>query len=391
MSKPQHFVRLPLLRILVPAVLLGSGLQAQTVYDLSDADSGNISDAARWIRLSGTSSTTPSTGDTITIVGTQGFTSQAQVAINGTRTIANLVYGTADAGTDIARAVIFRGSGSDNTRALSLSGDLTKYDSGTLTFRNNNTSMLSLTVQGNVDVHGGALNFGPNTHGGLNSLNIGGTTTISGGDVFVRLGTTGAFGGIQMSGGTFNLNGGSVLNTDSVTIGAGARLGGAGRIVPRASHGVTVESGGVLLAGGGEGALRIDGGDTSSSVLTLAEGSRVAFDFTGGVGSTIDIWNLGGPGDLVFDNAVLDFTGLVTEGTYTLFNFYTDAGANLGGGSIVGGLILGNGLEQFDTAYLTYTAAGITLTVGHAIPEPAAVGALLGVAGLALACGRRRR
>jgi|GEM_PF-4192106 autotransporter-associated beta strand repeat len=489
MSKPRQSVRLPLLRIFVPVALLGSGLSAQTVYDLSDADSGNISDAARWIRLSGTSSTTPTTGDSITIIGTNGITSDAQIAVNGNRTIANLTYGTQSDESDIARTIIFRGSGNDNTRAFGLTGDLTKYDSGTLSFRNNNTSMLQVTIDGNVSLHGGVLHFGTNTHDGLSALHIGGTTTITGGTLNLRLGSDASLGALVMDGGTLNLNTNSAVNaesgrtisvrslnggggtigenasttgsgitltlavtgneggthtyagtitdgtgqdavafkmagngtqilsgantytggtivesgalfvrntvgsgvgTGSVVVKSGAVFGGDGIVALGGSNSVTVESGGIVAADGGP--LRIDGAGTTGPLLVMEEGARFSFDFSGGDDAMIDFWNYAGPSDLVFNDTVLDFSGLTTEGVYTLFRFYSDSGTTLIGSSIVGGLVLGSGLEQFETAFLTYGPNGITLTVGSApIPEPAALGLLLGAAGLVAVGGRRRR
>lgn len=490
MSNPRRFTRSSLLRICVPLSLFGSGLQAQVVYDVSDGDSGNISDTLRWIRLSGTSSTTPTTGDSITIVGSLGITTQAQIAMNGNRTIANLTYGTAGAESDIARAIIIRGSGSDNTRVLTLSGDLTKYDSGTLSFRNNNTSLLQVTVEGNVSVHGGVLHFGTNNHDGLGSLSVGGTTTITGGVLNLRLGSDASLGALVMNGGTLNLNtsgavnaasgrtisvrslngtggtigedasttgsgvtltlavtgngggthayagaitdgtgddsvafrmagngtqilsgantyrGGTVVESGvllvrnatgsgvgvgSVVVVSGAVFGGDGIVALGGANSVTIESGGVIAAGETGAPLRIDGAGTTGSLLVMQEGARFSFDLGGGAGSMVDFWNYTDATDLVFNDTVVDFSGVTDAGDYTLFRFYSDAGSTTVSASFLGGLVLGSGLEQFETAYLTYGPEGVTLTVGHAIPEPATIGALLGVAGLLFAGGRRRR
>lgn len=465
--------------------LLGPALCAQSVFDVSDLDSANISVAERWIVLSG-AGTTPTTNDSITVIGTNGVTTSAQIAMSTDRTIANFVYGTASSATDITRDILVRGSGTDTTRSLTLGGNLTKYDTGTLSFRNHNTSILRLQIGGDVTVHEGVLNFGTSSSNGLGFLGIAGTTSILGGTLNLRIGADAALGALEMTGGTLNLNtndavnaasgrtievrslggsGGSIgetstgtgttltlavtgsatrayagsitdgsgtatiafkmsgsglqtlssantyaggttvesgsllvnnttgsgVGTGAVVVKNGATFGGDGIVALGAANGVTVESGGVLAAGGGDLALRFDGNGTSGVLLKMNTGSSFSLDLGGAAASLVDFWNYAGASDLSLGGVAANFTGAQAEGVYTLFRFYSDNGTTLAESGIVSGLVLGSGLEQFETAFLTYGPNSVTLTLaGMTIPEPGAAAALSGLVILGVASVRRR-
>lgn len=369
-----------------------TGLSAQSVFDLSDAASGNFNAGARWTLVSG-SGTTPGATASV-VIGDAALLGNAEVAMNNSYTLASLIYGTVAAGTDVSRSVVFRGSG-DTTRTLTITGDLTKYDSGALLFRHRGQGAgeFAVSVGGDVNLHAGTLSFGGATGTQwLHALSIAGATRISGGTMNLRVrGGVANLGALEMTGGVFSLHENSVVSAEAVRVGGGARLGGSGRVITRSAQGVVVEDGGTLVAGGGGGPLGFDGSGGAGTVLTMEQGARFAFDLSGGTDAVVEFWNYAGASDVAFNNTVIDVTGVAADGVYTLFQFYSDAGETLVDGGIVSGLVLGSGAEQFETAFLSYGDDGITLTVSGMIPEPGSAAALLGAAGLALASGRRRR
>ncbi len=204
MKVPYYLLIALLLSLFLP---MGSPLHAQSVFDISGSG-GKFDVSGSWIVISGTDTVPDATSD-VTIMGTDGVTADASITVNDytSDSLANLVYGTASAGTDIDRTIIFRGTASAD-RLLAIGGDVTKYDSGLLVFRNNvstNTSLLNVTVAGNVTVHDGELAFGSNNHG-LNSIAVSGTTTLHGGELSLCLNTDANLGALVVNGGALNLN-----------------------------------------------------------------------------------------------------------------------------------------------------------------------------------------
>lgn len=133
---------------------------AQSVFNVSDTN-GSFTTDATWVRLSGTG-TRPASGDQIAITSTT-LSANTEVSFTSDGTVASLIYGTADVVTDITRSIVFRTSGAV-ARTLTITGDLTKYDIGTLTFRHRGTAEataeFSLAIGGNVSLFDGTLNFG---------------------------------------------------------------------------------------------------------------------------------------------------------------------------------------------------------------------------------------
>lgn len=326
-----------------------SQLPAQSVFDVSLDAGGNFNTAARWIVISG-NATFPASGDNITIVGTDGTgnsTTASQVALTTSPTIQNLIYGTSSPETDITRTVIFRGSGS-TAKSLTISGDLTKYDSGTLTFRNNittSTSLLSLAIQGNVTLHAETLNFGfpAEQHLGLDSLSIAGTTLITGGTMNVLAGVTPSLGALEMSGGSLMLNdlGDEMTRTIHMRSlsGTGGTIGGS----------TTVSGSRVILAVTGTEP------DTNTFAGTITNGN--------------------GSGSIAFQkdgNSVQVLTGANTYAGGTIVNSGTllvanETGSGVGTGEVVvknGAIFGGSGLVALGFDHSVTVEAGGKLTAG---------------------------
>lgn len=129
-----------------------------------------------------------------------GSTTGVQLNINGTaRTIANFSY----SGTNWT---VLGNSGT----TMNITGTLTRGgSSGTLTFRqgNSTTQELNLNV-GNVVVSGGNLDLGINgaSTGGLNTLNVSNSTTVTGGELRINSVANYTLGRLQVTGGSVTLN-----------------------------------------------------------------------------------------------------------------------------------------------------------------------------------------
>ncbi len=357
------------------ALTVAAPLSAQSTFDLSALNSANVSDPARYIVLSG-SATTPSEGDAITIVQTDGITSSAQLSMSSSRNIETFTYGTSDGGLDVTREILVRGSGS-SVKTLGISGNLTKYDSGTLSFRNHNNSDLHVNIDGNVDLYNGTMTFGTDsaTYRGMGSLSVGGNTTVHNGALnFIQL-SQGTLGNLTLAGGTMNMQMGSSLSTGLVTVQSNSILSAeSGNISLQAGASLVVENNGLITPE--DGTMILNGANTDSSILVMESGAHMSFVLgPDNASGKIEFWNYAGPSDMVLNNTVMDFSG-AEEGTYTLFTFFSDDGTIVASSGIDSGLTVGSGLEDYSYE-INYNDNSITLTVS-AIPE-ARMSAPLGI------------
>ena len=208
----------------------------------------------------------------------------------------------------------------------------------------------------------------------------GGTVVLSGDNTYSATTTVAADTTLLANSAT-----GSATGTGAVIVQNGATLGGTGRIAAGAANGITAESGATLAPGASIGSLVLDGADTTGPVLTMDAGSTFAFELGSDDGSDqIILWNYT-DGDLVLNDNIINFTG-AQEGTYTLFEFFSDDGSTIVGSGISDGLVIGTGLEGFDYT-LNYNSDSITLDV---IPEPNTFALWFGFGALLLLTRRHR-
>ncbi len=202
-------------------------------------------------------------------------------------------------------------------------------------------------------------------HGGNGNLYTG-TTTVAAGTLLV------------------NNPVGSGTGTGSVVVQSGATLGGTGTIAPDGADGLTAQSGSTVAPGASIGTLSFDLSNTTGG-LVFDAGAGFLFELD--APGTSDVLSILGynPGDVTFNNNIIDFINLggLAAGTYTLFSF--DAAHGLSSG-----LVIGSGLTGA-TANLDFASDPnlIQLNVTSVIPEPNAI-IMLGL-GLAAALGLRRR
>ncbi|EIP97124.1 PEP-CTERM putative exosortase interaction domain-containing protein [Opitutaceae bacterium TAV1] len=418
---------------------------AQSVFDVSETN-GNFNANGTWVLLSG-SGTRPTSGDQIAIISTN-LTANIEVAFPSDGTVASLVYGTADEATDIARSIVFRGSG-DVSHSLTITGDLTKYDSGTLTFRHRGSSggELNLAIGGDVNLHAGTLNFGIDASGTrhLRNVSVGGSTQISGGTLNLRLLIDSSLGTLVLNGGTLNLNAGGVENTETKTTfvrslsGTGGTIGetttGTGATFTLAITGEPDETSatthtwsGTITDGSGTGSVAVKKSGVATQVLAGAntyEGGTIvdggALVVSGSLASTgavsvaanaafvaaamLEVGNLTLANEAIlgFDlaqNASLKINGdLDTTGMFTIDFRNTGEAGQLYTGLLT---VTGTGADFGTVNFINFGSDGLAgqLTAGQlagsftigAIPEPSHLAALLAtVCGVVVFLIRRRR
>ncbi|RRJ94745.1 hypothetical protein Ga0100231_012035 [Opitutaceae bacterium TAV4] len=452
MSSPV-FVSISRSRFALPLLLsmmCAAVAPAQSVFNVSDTN-GNFNANATWVRLSGTG-TQPAPSDQIVITSSD-LNKDIEVAFPNNGTVASLTYGTADGATDITRNIVFRGSG-DVAHSLTITGDLTKYDSGTLTFRHRGSSggELNLAIGGDVNLYAGTLNFGIDASGTrhLSNVSVGGVTQISGGTLNLRLFTDSSLGTLVLNGGALNLNAGGVVNgnrTISVRSlsGTGGTIGettsGTGATFTLAITGETGDTAdtvrtysGAITNGTGTGAVALkktgvatqifagantyEGGTTIEQGTLMVTGSLAATGdvsvssnatFAAGTALTVNNVALASGAILGLDlgaNASLSIAGnLVQNGTgeATFTVDFLGTGAT---GVDYTNLLSVVGTNAFADATLNYVnfgaeklsgtltfaeLAGVFSVAAGNIPEPTTFAVLLGVCALALAIRLRQQ
>ncbi|SDT92944.1 PEP-CTERM protein-sorting domain-containing protein [Verrucomicrobium sp. GAS474] len=169
-------------------------------------------------------------------------------------------------------------------------------------------------------------------------------------------------------------------------------LGGTGIFAPGGTNGITVLSGSSIYPGVGGSAvqtLTMNGLQSGGTLLTMQTGSTFTFNLgASNTSDTLKFINYG-IGDLVLNSNALNFSN-AQEGTFTLFQFYSNAGTTLTADGLTSGLVLGTGLTGY-TATLNYDASDISLTlVAVAVPEPSTWLLLVLSGGFLFAAARRR-
>lgn len=239
---------------------------------------------------------------------------------------------------------------------------------------------------------------------GFGAANFTGNTTVNSTTVWGLGSTAGLHAGMKVTGagipngafitwvgtGQIGISELATATASGISISGAAEtgiLGGTGIVRPGVGGFVSVaDASGISPGDGGIGNLKLDGANTTAALLTMASGAYFTFEL--GAGDTADkvsFWNYAS-GDFVLNNNVINFTS-AQEGTYTLFDFYSNAGTTLTASGITSGLVLGTGLEGY-TATLHYNANTITLDL-VAVPEPSVV-ALLAAGSVTLLLRRRR-
>ena len=206
-------------------------------------------------------------------------------------------------------------------------------------------------------------------------------------------------GSTTISAGTLLLNnpkvpGESGTGTGNVTV-SGGTLGGNGLVRPGTSGTIGVSAGAFIAPGdsavaGGIGDLTLDGGGTTSPLLTMDSSAEFNFQLGAGLSSDhISLWNFGTSTDFVRNSNVINISASIdaTIGTYNLFSFYSDNGASLKAYGFSSGLTL-NFLNPAISGVLSYDFGEINLTL-NAIPEPSTL-TLVAAWSLGLLALRRR-
>jgi len=190
------------------------------------------------------------------------------------------------------------------------------------------------------------------------------------------------------------LPGDSGTGTGNVTV-SGGTLGGNGLVRPGTSGTIGVSAGAFIAPGdsavaGGIGDLTLDGGGTTSPLLTMESSAEFNFQLGAGLSSDhISLWNFGTSTDFVRNSNVINISASIdaTIGTYNLFSFYSDNGASLKAYGFSSGLTL-NFLNPAISGVLSYDFGEINLTL-NAIPEPSTL-TLVAAWSLGLLALRRR-
>ena len=296
-----------------------------------------------------------------------------------------------------------------NGTQVAYQGDLTLERTGTGTglvryaFQTGGSGAQTLRIDGDISTSGNSLGMvsleGWVQNSAAAKVDFHGRISDSGGPV-LQVVATGIAGGTTMltsasgndfSGGVTAMDGtsllisnsaGSATGSGSVEIRANATLSGSGIIAPTGSHGLAVLANGRVAPGiSGIGLLTVDLSQ-STGRADYQSGSRFFFDLASDhandrlnfIGTTI--------GDILFSLNVIDFSvsGVISPGLYTLFSFDS-------AGAYSGGLVMGTGLEAYETN-LIYNTENIQLQV---VPEAnAAVLLLLGGIGVAFVRWKQR-
>ncbi|MBI5426333.1 MAG: autotransporter-associated beta strand repeat-containing protein [Opitutae bacterium] len=218
-------------------------------------------------------------------------------------------------------------------------------------------------------VGGGTYIFASTIEGGIDVVHRGpGATSLTGANTYT--------GSTTIEDGTLLANNttGSAFGSGSVTVQAGATLGGSGFI----DGPTTLESGAHLAPGNSPGTLSFTNG------LTLNDGAVLDFQ----LGTTSDLIRVSGgtlTGSASAGGITLNLSnaGGFTAASYTLFDF---SGATTSSFT-ASDFILGSTVSGY-TYSLALVGSTLQLT---AVPEPATTAALLGAAALSLAAYRRQR
>ncbi|AHF90136.1 autotransporter [Opitutaceae bacterium TAV5] len=319
--------------------------------------------------------TTTLNAGTLVLASAAALPSTGTLVLNGgtltsttARTLGNTVTLSANSTLGGAADLTFNGnltnSGGNRTLTINNAG-LTTF--GTINLSENNTGRtLTLAGTGDILVTGAIRNRdGANTTASNLVKSGAGTLTLSGANTWT--------GSTSVNAGTLLVNGS--LASTAVTVADGATLGGSGSIGGL----TTIRSGAHLAPGNSPGTLTFTAGLAlqSGAILDFELGDdRDLIRISGGI--------LSGPGSGTITLNLADAGGLIA-GTWTLFDF---SGATLADFD-VSGFVFGSTPAGYDYA-LALSGSALRLTV-TAIPEPAAVAALLATATLALAVVRRRK
>lgn len=302
-----------------------------------------------------------------------------------------LKYTGTDASTD--RLFRFNSSGTNHTAVLDASG------SGAINFENTGSIGFTNTGTSSTNQSRTLVLTGTNTGDNTLALKLANNGTATNGNSTVSLTKNGVGKWILTNAntytGTTTVNDGVLLVNGSIAGGANVAaigtIGGTGTIKPSGSSVISVA--GKLAPGASIGTLTLDLGSTTGAA-TLASGATIEQELGDSFASDVTRFFNVLSGDVVLNsNAVnLSFigSGSLAAGTYTLMQFYADAGATLTDtGKPLSGLTLGSlpsGYESYDYT-IDYSEVGkINLVV--AVPEPASL-SMLAIGGLALL--RRRR
>ncbi len=360
-----------------------TGTDGTLAVTIGKVDNTNATDLSAGVAVLGSGVTVNLTGSNTGLVGVAAGT--ANISVVG----------------GFGSSLVFRG-GTINTLADMVSGVSIGELAGSITFGGGHS--LELTNSGAAPIDNGAPvgtiatvlsnttvqwdgnenNNSTSTQGAAATLEKSGPGTL------ILTGKYYSGGATTVSAGTLEVDGSFANNAELVqasastvasafTVDSSATLQGTGSIAGT----TTVDSGGILAPG----TALASAGHSSGTTLTLAGGATLDS------GSVLD-FTLGSASDLISTAALTlnqDITVNVTQGagfgpgTYQLIGYtgLTDNSAGFSGWTV-------NGLSGLNYSLSNDTAAkAIDLTVSP-VPEPATLG-LLGVGGLGLLIGRRRK
>ncbi|MFA7345655.1 MAG: autotransporter-associated beta strand repeat-containing protein [Terrimicrobiaceae bacterium] len=277
--------------------------------------------------------------------------------VNGNFTIGALSYNSAS-----SWSLIRQGTPSDQS-LLTINGDLTKEGSGTLLFRQSDSTMgIHLNVLGNITMTGGTLAFAQNNTTDQSRLSVGGSVTITNAIL-------------------------SIDNNKNVSIGGVLTLNGTGR-VNTVGQGITGSGSNIFAVGGLSSAdsttvISNNTNPTSgyTSVLELNNASGTS-TFAGAIKNGTASTNVlsvekNGVGTQVFSGAGNIYTGTTTVNAGTLLvNNTTGSGSGTGAVAVNGtGTLGGTGFINPGGTNGISVASGGFLAPGTIVPG-ASIGTL---------------
>jgi len=261
-----------------------------------------------------------------------------------------------------------------------------------------NFRIITFSGAGDFNIVNGVVQ-GPST-GTAVRVNKGGTGTLTyasgssntnGGQTNLTAGTlliNGSYSTSNVITNNATLSGYGNSSSGQFLVGSSATLGGSGQISGNTtlanSNLILVQSGGIFAPGASAGAIGTltlsgtAGLGTTSKILNLASGAKLAFDLSGNSNTAdrIDLWGYNSTDrGLALNSNVIDFTltGTLISGDYSidLFRFYSDAGITLTASDIASGLIIGT----YDATHITsidlvYGTDKISLNYTVLVPEP---------------------